>query len=443
MLLTLLAFAVALGLLMIVHELGHYLVARYYGVHVERFSLGLGKILYKRTDKNGCEWAVSALPIGAYVMMRSQTSEYASDEYKATSFDTKTVGQRAAITVAGPLANLLLAVVLYALIGVLGTNEPAPLLGPPAANTPAAQAGIQAGDRVLAVNQKPIKSWSQLRWQLMEKVQTGGEVQLTITDPFGASVERYIQLRPSSLSPDIDPLLATGLNLATPSPKIRDLVKGSAADQAGLQANDLLVALNGQPIVNAAYFVEQIKNQADQTIMLEIERQGQRMELPVQVSSHVDKQGQVIGRIGIMLGADIEMVTVRYGPIASVEQGLSRTAETFWLSLKMVGRMITGDVSVKNISGPVSIADYAGQTARIGLSAYLHFLALISISIGLLNLLPIPMLDGGHLLYYAIEAVTGRPVSDGVKLIGQRIGLSLLAALTFLAFFNDFNRLLN
>ncbi|GGE67413.1 MAG TPA: RIP metalloprotease RseP [Paenalcaligenes hominis] len=443
MVVTLLAFAVAIGVLMMVHELGHYLVARYYGVHVERFSLGIGKVLFKRTDKNGCEWAVSALPIGAYVMMRNQTSEHASEEYKATTFDAKTLGQRAAITVAGPLANLLLAAVLYALIGVVGTNEPAPLLGPPSANTPAAQAGVTAGDRVLAVNQTPIQSWSQLRWQLMDTVQTGGEVQLTVTDQFGTPAERYLQLVPSSLSPELDPLLATGLSLATPSPKIRDLVEGSAAAQAGLQANDLLIALNGQPIVNAAYFVEQIKSQANQTITLEVERQGQRLELPVQVASHEDRQGQVVGRIGIMLGADIEMVTVRYGPIASIQQGLSRTADTFWLSLKMVGRMITGDVSVKNISGPVSIADYAGQTARIGLSAYLHFLALISISIGLLNLLPIPMLDGGHLLYYAIEAVTGRPVSDGVKLIGQRIGLSLLAALTFLAFFNDFNRLLN
>lgn len=443
MLFTLLAFAVAIGLLVTIHELGHYWVARRCGVHIERFSIGFGKVLFKRTDKNGCEWAVSALPLGGYVMMRSQAPEQASAAYKASAFESKTVGQRAAITVAGPLANLILAVLLYALVGLVGTQEPAALIAQPAAGTPAAVAGLQGGERVVAVDHKAIQSWSQLRWQLMDRLQTGGEVELTVQNSYGSSSDHYLRLPGSALNPEVDPLVGTGLSLATPAPLIREVVAGSAGAEAGLQAGDNLLALNGQPILNAAHFVRAIQGLANQTIELEVERHGQMHVVPVQVAAHTDSQGQTVGRIGIMLGANIEMVTVRYGPIASVEQGISRTADTFWFSLKMLGRMVTGDVSVKNISGPVSIADYAGQTARIGLSAYIHFLALISISIGLLNLLPIPMLDGGHLLYYAIEAVTGRPVSDGVKLIGQRIGLGLLAALTMLAFFNDFNRLLN
>ncbi len=443
MLFTLLAFAVAIGLLVTIHELGHYWVARRCGVHIERFSIGFGKVLFKRTDKRGCEWAVSLLPLGGYVMMRNDAPEQASDAYKATTFESKTVGQRAAITVAGPLANLILAVLLYALVGLIGTQEPAALIAQPEANTPAAIAGLEAGDTITAVDQRAIESWSQLRWQLLDPVQTGGQVELTIKTPQGIQAERFLRLSPSALNPDVDPLAATGLRLATPAPLVRQIVADSSAAQAGVQAGDQLVALNHEPIQSAAQFVTQIQRLAGQTVQLEVERQGQTLVLPVFVTPHVDEQGQRVGRIGIMLGAHIEMVTVRYGPIASIEQGFTRTVDTFWFSLKMLGRMVTGDVSVKNISGPVSIADYAGQTARIGLSAYIHFLALISISIGLLNLLPIPMLDGGHLLYYAIEALTGRPVSDGVKLIGQRIGLGLLAALTMLAFFNDFNRLLN
>lgn len=443
MLFTLLAFAVAIGLLVTIHELGHYWVARRCGVHIERFSIGFGKVLFKRTDKRGCEWAVSALPLGGYVMMRNDAPETASEAYKATTFESKTVGQRAAITVAGPLANLILAVLLYALVGVIGTQEPAAVIAQPAPNTPAAEAGLSAGDRIVAVDNRPVQSWSQLRWQLLEPVQTGGQIALTVQTSQGIDTERFLNLRPSPLNPEVDPLAATGLNLATPLPLVREVVPDSSAAQAGLQAGDRLLALNGRPVVSAAQFVAQVQHAADQTLDIEIERHGQTRVFPVFVTPHIDKQGQTVGRIGIMLGADIEMVTVRYGPIASIEQGFERTVDTFWFSLKMLGRMVTGDVSVKNISGPVSIADYAGQTARIGLSAYIHFLALISISIGLLNLLPIPMLDGGHLLYYAIEAVTGRPVSDGVKIIGQRIGLGLLAALTMLAFFNDFNRLLN
>lgn len=443
MLITLLAFAVAIGLLVTIHELGHYWVAKRCGVHIERFSIGFGRVLFKRTDKHGCEWAISALPLGGYVMMRSQVPEQAPEAIKQSAFESKTVGQRAAITVAGPVANLLLAVLLYALVGWVGTQEPAALLAQPPLQTAAAQAGIEAGDRVLALDQKPVASWSQLRWQLLDKMHTGSNIDLTLERAGGAQVTRSLYLPPSLLEPEQDPLALAGLMLATPQPSVRQVIAGSAAARAGLMENDILVAIDAESIQSAKQFVEAIQARPDQTIQLTVLREEQPLTIPVQVEAHLDDKGIKTGRVGIMLGANIEMVTVRYGPIQSIQQGLTRTVDTFWLSLKMLARMVTGDVSVKNISGPVSIADYAGQSARIGLSAYIHFLALISISIGLLNLLPIPMLDGGHLLYYAIEAVTGRPVSDEIKLVGQRIGIALLAALTMLAFFNDFNRLLN
>lgn len=444
MLLTLLSFAVAIGLLVTIHEYGHYWVARRCGVYIERFSIGFGKVLFKRTDKRGCEWALSALPLGGYVMMRSNVPADAPAEIQNTAFESKSLGQRAAITVAGPVANLLLAVVLYALIGFVGTQEPAAILAQPTAATAAADAGVEAGDRVIAVDNTPVKSWLQMRWELLDRLHTGGELVLGVQTVGGVPAERRLWLSPSSLDVEgVDPLQSTGLALSLPLPSVREVVVGSAGERAGLQANDVLLAINGVPIQNAVQFIEQISPRAHQVIELTIERNGVRQNLPVIIDAHRDENGHEIGRIGILLGANIEMVTVRYGPIDSVQHGLTRTFDTFWLSLKMIGRMLTGDVSVKNISGPVSIADYAGQSARIGLSAYIHFLALISVSIGLLNLLPIPMLDGGHLLYYAIEAVTGRPVSDAAKLIGQRIGLSLLFALMLLAFFNDFSRILN
>lgn len=444
MLITLIAFIVAIGLLVTIHELGHYWVARWCGVYIERFSIGFGPVLFKRIDKNGCEWAVSALPLGGYVMMRDHAPAEASEAYKNSAFQNKTLTQRAAVTVAGPVANLLLAVVLYALIGLVGTQEPAAILASPVSASSASMAGINGGETVVAVNQKPVKSWTQLRWQLIDRLHTGGEVQLTLKDSDGRVSEHWLQLEPAPFDAEaVDPLQATGLALAIPAPFFQQVIEGSAAEKAGLNANDKVIAINGVAIQNAAQFVDIVKQHANQRLELSVMRQDQPYTTVVDVEPYTTDQGEVIGRIGVLLGANIEMVNVRYGPVASIEQGFSRTVDTFWLSLKMIGRMFTGEVSVKNISGPVSIADYAGQSARIGLAAYIHFLALISVSIGLLNLLPIPMLDGGHLLYYAIEAVTKRPVLDGAKLIGQRIGLLLLGMLMILAFFNDFSRLTN
>ncbi|MGE8547813.1 MAG: RIP metalloprotease RseP [Alcaligenes sp.] len=442
MLYTLLAFLVTLGVLVTFHELGHYWVARRCGVRVERFSIGFGKVLYRRKDRHGTEWAVSALPLGGYVAMQNDPPPGTTLEQVQESFNCKPLWQRAAVVLAGPLANLILAVIIYALVGVLGAQEPAPVIARPQAGTPAAQAGFQAGDRLIDIAGREVRSWNEARWEFMEALSSGGTLAVGVLDAQGQERERSLSLPAGEITPDNRDLLAqAGLALLPPRAVVQEVYKDSAGEQAGLQEKDIILALGSRQDPDVVQFVEQIQQSAGQTLALDVLRAGQILHLSITPRAQAGEDGEVLGRIGAQIGPDFDMVHVRYGPVDSVRRGFVRTAETFWFSLKMIGRMITGEVSVRNVSGPVTIADYAGQTARIGLIAYLNFLALISISIGLLNLLPVPMLDGGHLLYYAIEAVRGKPASERMLMIGQRLGLSALAVLMSIAFFNDITRL--
>ncbi|WP_341666688.1 RIP metalloprotease RseP [Alcaligenes sp. SDU_A2] len=441
MLYTLLAFLVTLGVLVTFHELGHYWVARRCGVRVERFSVGFGKVLYRRTDKHGTEWAVSALPLGGYVAMQNDPPPDATPHQIQESFNNKPLWQRAAIVLAGPMANLILAVVIYAVVGLLGAQEPAAVIAQPAAGTPAAQAGFQEADRLTAIDGQPVRSWGEARWEFMEALSSGGELTVTVQDAQDRQRERRLLLPAGEISPDERDLLAeAGLALMPPRALVQEVFRDSAGEQAGLQEGDVILKLGDLDSPGVVQFVERVQQSAGQTLALDVLRSGQLQHLFITPRAQA-VNGVQQGRIGVQLGPDFDMVHVRYGPVDSVQRGFVRTAETFWFSLKMIGRMVTGEVSVRNVSGPVTIADYAGQTARIGLIAYLNFLALISISIGLLNLLPVPMLDGGHLLYYAIEAVRGKPASERMMMIGQRIGISLLAVLMSIAFFNDITRL--
>ncbi len=438
MLFTVLAFLVALGVLVTFHELGHYWVARRCGVRVERFSVGFGKVLYRRFDKNGTEWAVSALPLGGYVAMQNDPPAHATPAQVAESFNCKPLSQRAAIVLAGPMANLILAVVIYALVGLLGTQEPIAQIGPVPDHTPAAQAGFQAGDRLVSVDGKEVDSWLQARWAFMDALSSGGELKVGVRDALGQEHDRYLNLPAGEVLPDGKDLMAVaGLSLRPSRSIVQEVFEGTAAEQAGLQEKDVILRLDDLVEPGITRFVQKVQQSADRTVELDVLRAGEIQRLLITPKG--DNDGQ--GRIGAQVAADIPMTLVRYGPVESVQRGFTRTGQTFWFSLKMIGRMITGEVSVRNVSGPVTIADYAGQTARIGIIAYLNFLALISISIGLLNLLPVPMLDGGHLLYYAIEAVRGKPASERMMLVGQRLGLALLAALMSIAFFNDIPRL--
>jgi len=439
---TLLAFAFAIGLLVVIHELGHYAVARYYGVHIERFSFGFGKVLLRYTDKRGCQWAFSAIPLGGYVMMRNEAPDTASTAYRDSTLQSKTVWQRIAITAAGPVANLLLAVLLYAVMAWVGTVEPTAVLAQPPAGSAAAQAGFMAQDRITAVGNDAVETWPQFRWAMLDRVHSHQAVDIQAQGPDGRQQTRVLADPKVVFSghDETDPLAELGFVMFLPQPQIQQVMPDSAAERAGLIENDQIIAINDTPVQSVTDFIQWVQAHPNETAVLGILRQGSRQEVRITTDAH-NENGQSIGRVGAMIGAQVDTQTVHAGFFAGLGLGFTRTVDTFWFSLKMLGRMITGQVSMKNISGPVTIADYAGQTARIGLAAYIQFLALISVSIGLLNLLPIPMLDGGHLLYYAIEVVRGKPLDDKWQAFGQRIGLAMLAGLMALAFLNDFTRI--
>ena len=441
MLFTLLAFAVALGSLIIFHELGHYWVARLCGVKVLRFSVGFGKVILRCTDRHGTEWAVSALPLGGYVKMQDEAPAGASPSEAAGAFNNKSVGKRIAIVAAGPIFNLILAVFLYAGLNMAGTEEPQAIVAQPAADTPAAHAGLLLGDRILAIDGQEVGSWSDARWRLMDVMATGGRALIEVSTPSGAVQQRELNLPANAMDPSTgDPLAAAGIRLAQPKPAVRAVIDGGEGQAAGLRTGDLIVSVDGKPTPDTGGLVKQIQESAGKTLALTLVRDGAQISLNVTPRAET-VNGQEVGRLGVQLGGDIPMVTVRYGLFESVWRGAVRTWDTAWFSLRMMGRMVTGDVSWRNVSGPVTIADYAGQTARIGIVAYIAYIALISISLGVLNLLPIPMLDGGHLLYYLVEIVRGSPPPAKWIDIGQRAGIGLLAGLMGLALFNDFTRL--
>ncbi len=440
MLFTLIAFFVALGILITFHELGHYWVARICGVRILRFSIGFGRVLIKRVDRHGTEWALSAIPLGGYVKMLDENESVAGKHLSAESFQAQSVGRRIAIVAAGPVFNLLLAVFFYALLNFIGTQEPAPILGTPPAQSAAAKSGIEAGDRITSVNQQAVQSWSQVRWELLQQASEGGPVELSL-EHGGRSFTRTIEFPVVPDPSKEDPLRMAGLTLGGATPRVGSIVAGSVAEQAGMLQGDVITRVGDLINPDIGLVISTIQQHADKTLLVQVERAGQVIDLSLVPAAFTLDSGAIVGRVGVQLGGDVPMVEVSYGPVDSVTKGVVRTFDTAWFSLRMMGRMLIGEVSWKNISGPVTIADYAGQSARIGWSAYIAFLALVSVSLGVLNLLPIPMLDGGHLLYYLVEIVRGSPPPAKWVEIGQRAGFGVLASLMMLALFNDLMRI--
>ncbi|QOY92840.1 RIP metalloprotease RseP [Massilia sp. UMI-21] len=441
---TVLAFALALGPLIVLHELGHYLVARLCGVKVLRFSVGMGRVVWsRRFGPDQTEWAVSALPLGGYVkMLDSRDPETApKDESEFhREFTRQNVWRRIAIVAAGPIANFLVAIGLMAALFMHGVEEPSARLRAVPQGSAAQLAGVRGGDTVVAVNGNPVQSWSELRWQIVHATVDKSEARLRLRAQGGGSYEASIPAQAiAQLDVEGDVTGGLGLDLWRARARIEKVLPGGAGERGGLRPGDLILRADGNPVEDGMAFTEIMRAASGRTVRLEVERAGR--VLPLAVTPDQDPaSGRGVARV--LLSQPVEMITVRSGPIDALARGAERTWETSTMTLKMIGKMFTGEASWKNVTGPITIADYAGQTARIGLATYLQFIAFISISLGVMNLLPIPVLDGGHLLYYSLEVLTGRPLPARVGELAQRFGVGLLFMLMALAVFNDLVRLL-
>ena len=448
---TLLAFIGAIALLVVFHEFGHYWVARRCGVKVLRFSIGFGKAVYsKRFASAGTEWVISAIPLGGYVKMLDEREEAVAPDELAYAFNRQPVLRRMAIVAAGPLANFLLAIVLYWGLFVYGLPGLKPMLGEVPPGSPAALAQMQAGETILGINGETIPSWQELRWTLLELALQQDEVKIEARSAQGEPLFHLLDI--SGLeAKDLDGefLGKLGLHSYQPAvlPVICQVVEGGVAQRAGLQEGDQVLRANGVVMQRWGELVETIRAHPGQTVRLDIQR-GEMTSSIELVPQGIDESGRAVGRIGAAPQVDhaawqAMLIEVSYGPLEAFSRSLRKTWETSIITLKMLGKMVLGEISMKNLSGPITIANYAGQSAETGVTAYLSFLALISISLGVLNLLPIPLLDGGHLLYYVAELVKGSPVSEQAWEIGQKIGIALLGTLMIFAIYNDINRLIS
>jgi regulator of sigma E protease len=447
------AFLVAIGILVAVHEFGHYWVAKKLGFKVLRFSIGFGKPLLMRVgrDADRTEYCVAAIPLGGYVKLLDEREGDVAPEELHRSFTRRPISHRVAVLLAGPAMNLIFAAILYAILSMVGSQIVKPVVGQVRLDSPAAVAGLQRGDEIVRVGDRNVDDVEALQIALLRQFSDDGVIPLRVRRDGG---ERLVTLRvtedrraltePGRLLPG----LGFDLTTWTADTLIQDAPPDSAGARAGLQAGDRLLSVDGQPVVNMTDFQSMVSNAPDREISIEVERGGTRHPIVATVA-RVMEQGRPIGRLGIMLreGARVWppglLEMRRSGPIDALVAGAEKTWDMSSLTVQMLWRMVTGQVSTKNISGVVSIAEFAGISAYLGVTAYLSFLAIISVSLGVLNLAPVPLLDGGQIVYQLVEAVKGSPLSERAQNVGQQVGIALLVVLMSLAFYNDISRHLN
>ncbi|AZE59741.1 MULTISPECIES: sigma E protease regulator RseP [Pseudomonas fluorescens group] len=439
---------VALGVLVTFHEFGHFWVARRCGVKVLRFSVGFGMPLLRWHDRRGTEFVIAAIPLGGYVKMLDEREGEVPADQLDQSFNRKTVRQRIAIVAAGPIANFLLAIVFFWVLAMMGSQQVRPVIGAVEADSIAAKAGLIAGQEIVSIDGEPTTGWGAVNLQLVRRLGESGTVNVVVRDQdSSAETPRALALDHWLKGADEpDPIKSLGIRPWRPAlpPVLAELDPKGPAQAAGLKTGDRLLALDGQALGDWQQVVDLVRVRPDTKIVLKVEREGAQIDVPVTLSVRGEAKAA-----GGYLGAGVKGVEwppsmvreVSFGPLAAIGEGAKRTWTMSVLTLESLKKMLFGELSVKNLSGPITIAKVAGASAQSGVADFLNFLAYLSISLGVLNLLPIPVLDGGHLLFYLVEWVRGRPLSDRVQGWGIQIGISLVVGVMLLALVNDLGRL--